>query len=302
MASTYEFVEKNNIRPARVLSGVSVDLELLNNKIIQTLLDLGLTDDEAKVLLFMNKKGEMKASEIAKNVGIARTRLYDILETLQGKGLIVSTVERPAKYRALPLEKAVDFLIESYKRKLYSLEKAKKVIFHDWSSLQEYEVVRNPEPECEENLQFISGQHRIYNKAENIIMDAAKEVIVFVNVRNLAKLSFADITDKLQMLASNGIVVKILTNASLCDKSLLEEIGRCSIREIPPDFNDKAHFIIVDNKEMLLLHLDEEKEPSAMWTNSRSLVDAMSFLFAVGWRSASTLPKTSEKVSCNASL
>jgi sugar-specific transcriptional regulator TrmB len=286
LASTYEFVEKNNIRPARVLSGVSVDLELLNNKIIQTLLDLGLTDDEAKVLLFMSKKGEMKASEIAKNVGIARTRLYDILETLQGKGLIVSTVERPAKYRALPLEKAVDLLIESYKHKLHTLEKTKKVISHDWTSLQEYEVVRNPEPEDEDNLQFISGEHRIYNKAERMIMDAVKQVDVFVNARNLSRISYEEITDKLQLLASNGISVRILTNAGLCEKSLLDEIDRCNIREIPADLNDKTHFIIVDNKELLLLNLDRAKEVSAMWTNSGSLVDAMSFLFGVGWRTA----------------
>jgi sugar-specific transcriptional regulator TrmB len=260
-----------------------------------------LTEDEAKVLLYMNKKGEMKASEIAKNVGIPRTRLYYVLENLHNKGLAISTVLRPAKYRALPLIKAVNFLIDSYKHKLKVLEKAKQVISHDWSSLQEYEVVRNPESEPEDSLQFISGEHTIYNKTTSLVAQAARQVDVFVNVRDLAKISYAEITDKLQSLASNGRSVRILTNASLCDESLLEEVNRCNIREIPPDFNDKSHFIIVDNKEMLLLHLDKEKEPSAMWTSSRSLVDAMSFLFAVGWRSAAAKQQTN-KQTCNISL
>ena len=271
-------------RSDSALSSVSVDLELLTNKIKRTLLDLGLTGDESRVLLFLNKKGEMKVQEIAKNVEIPRTRLYYVLESLQRKGLVVSTIERPAKYKALPLDIAVDFLIESYRHKLYSLEKAKDVITHDWSLLQEYEIVRNPELELVgESLQIISGEDQIYCKAKNLVTQALEEVNVFVNVKNLSKISYADITDKLQLLASNGIAVNILTNVTSCETPLLEEINGCKIREIPPHFNDKVNFIIVDRKELLLLNLDKVGEASALWTNSRSFVDAMSFLFALGW-------------------
>jgi len=269
------------------LSSVSVDLELLNNKIIQTLLDLGLTNDEAKVLLFINKKGERKASEIAKSVEIPRTHLYNVLQSLESMGLVFSTIERPAKYRALQLDKAVDFLIDSYKHKLHSFEKAKEVILHDWSLLQEHEVVRNTEPELvEQNLQIISGEHQIYSKAENLIMQAVKEVNIFANARNLTKISYADITEKLQLLASEGISVKILTNLTSCQTSLLEEINKCEVKEIPPHFNDKLCFVLIDRKELLLMNLGNAKESSVMWTNSRSFVDAMNLLFTMGWHSA----------------
>ena len=227
----------------------------------------------------------MKASEIAKNTEIPRTRLYLVLENLQTKGLVFSTLERPAKFKALPLDRAVDFLIESYKHKLGSLEKAKESISHDWFLLQENEVIRNTTPECEENLQIISGEDQIYSKAKNLVMQAVKEVNVFVNARNLAKISYEDITDKVQLLASNGVTVKVLTNITTVDPSLLKEIDKCKIREIPPNFNDEVHFIIVDNRELLLLNLEESKV-SAMWTDSRSIVDAMSFLFSLGWRAS----------------
>ncbi len=245
-------------------------------------------------MLFMNKKGEMKASEIAKNVGIPRTRLYYVFDNLASKGLISCTVERPAKYKALELESAVDFLIKSYKQKLNLLENARRLIKQDWSLLKQHEVVRNLEQETEDNLEFISGEHRIYSMAEKILNKAVREVAVFMNVRNLSKVSHAEITDKLQELASNGINVKIMTNTTLCDSSLLEEVNLCSIRDIPHDLNDKAHFIIIDNKELLLLNLDKDKDASGTWTDSGPLVDAMSFLFAVGWRSASPCPRKQE--------
>jgi sugar-specific transcriptional regulator TrmB len=271
-----------------------VDLELLNKKITQTLLDLGLTQDEATVMLFMNKKGEMKASEIAKSVGIPRTRLYYVLDDLESKGLLSCTVERPARYSALEMEKAVDFLIKSYKQKLNLLEDARRLVKQDWSLLKQHEVVKNLEPETEDNLQFISGEHRIYSMAGNILKKAVREVTVFMNVRNLSKVSHAEITDKLQELAVNGINVKIMTNTTSCDRSLLEEVNLCSIRDIPHDLNDKAHFIIVDNKELLLLNLDRDKDASGTWTDSGPLVDAMSFLFAVGWRSANLRQRRQE--------
>lgn len=271
------------MRTDRAALSVNVDLELLSNKITRTLLDLGLTDDEARVLLFLNKKGEMKAAEIANSVEIPRTRLYFVLEELQAKGLVFSTIARPAKFKSLPLERAVDFLIDSYRQKLNSLEKAKEVISHDWSLLQEYEVIRNPGLELAESLQIISGEKQIYNKAKSLLMQGAKEVNVFANASNLAKISAADITDKLQLLASYGTAVKVLTNVPSCQISLLEEINRCKIREIPSHFNDKAHFILVDNKELLLLNLGKVREPSAVWSNSGSFVHAMSFLFQLGW-------------------
>jgi len=268
----------------------NVDLEFLNKKITQTLLDLGLTKDEATVMLFMNKKGEMKAAEIAKSVGIPRTRLYYVLDDLERKGLISCTVERPAKYSALEMENAVDFLIKSYKQKLNLLEDARRLVKQDWSLLKQHEVVKNLEQETEGTLQFIAGEHRIYSVAAMMLKKATREVTVFMNVRNLSKVSHAEITDKLQELASNGINVKIMTNTKLCDSSLLEEVNLCSIKDIPHDLNDKAHFIIVDNKELLLLNLDKDKEAAGTYTNSSGLVDAMSFLFAMGWRSSRVCP------------
>jgi len=281
MATTYEMMGRNQIRADSAL----LDLELLNERITQTLLDLGLTEDEAKVLLFLNKKGEMKVQEVAKNVEIPRTHMYNVLQSLQSKGLVVSTIERPAKYKALSLNKAVDVLIESYKHKLRSFEKAKDAISHDWSLLQECEVVSNPELELkpEERFQIISGENAIYSRVKSMITQAAKQVDVFANLRNLAKLSYADVTDKLQELASNGIAVKILTNLA-SSQIPLEEIDRCKVREIPPHFNDKLCFIMVDGKDLLLLNLDRTREASCVWTNSGSFVDAMSLLFTVGWR------------------
>ena len=276
-------MKPNNMGPESTLSNVTVNLEILSNKITRTLLDLGLTGDEAKVMVFLNKKGAMKAADMAKDTGIPRTHLYTVLEGLEKKGLIFSTLERPAKFRALPLERATDFLIDSYKQKLCSMENVKKVISYDWSVLQECEVVKNSEEELVEgNLQTISGEEQIYSKTKSMMKGGVRKVEVYANGNNLARISDTDVTIKLQQMASIGTEVNILTDNPTSKISMMKEKG-FEIRGIPPHFNEKIHFILVDDKELLLFNLDKVGEPSAMWTNSRSLVAAMTFLFQMGW-------------------
>ncbi|MEM3084345.1 MAG: helix-turn-helix domain-containing protein [Nitrososphaerales archaeon] len=278
MASTCDFIERNVLHTKIVKLDVK-DLERINGKIVETLLELGLTSIEAKVLLFINKKGEMGASEIARNLEIPRTQVYKILEGLQGKGLVYSTLARPAKFRAMAFDKALDFLLQSFKHKLNSLERAKESIMHDWSLLQENEVIAAATV-SEEGIQTISGESQINSKVKDLLMRAEKEVVVIANARNLAKFSYDEITDRLQQLASSGVVVKVLTRVQTHQLSLLEEIDRCMIKEIPRGFNETTNFVIADGKELLLLNANKE---SALWTNSRSFVDTMSFLFSMGW-------------------
>ncbi|MEE8132597.1 MAG: helix-turn-helix domain-containing protein, partial [Nitrososphaerales archaeon] len=92
MASTYELMERNPMRTDSIAC-THVDLELLNKEITQTLLDLGLTDEEARTLPCLNKRGEMRALEISRSIEIRRTRLYSVLESLESKGLVFSTLE-----------------------------------------------------------------------------------------------------------------------------------------------------------------------------------------------------------------
>lgn len=54
---------------------------------LETLLEAGLTSNEAKIYLLLVQQGRMKATELAKRSGLHRITIYDTLEQLQRKGL-----------------------------------------------------------------------------------------------------------------------------------------------------------------------------------------------------------------------
>lgn len=77
------------------------------------LLNLGLSEGEAKVYLSLLKLGPSPVSEITKDTGQHRTTVYDFLDHLLEKGLVSSVTKESVKYfKVSPPEKFQDLLKE----------------------------------------------------------------------------------------------------------------------------------------------------------------------------------------------
>ncbi len=74
----------------------------------ETLARFGLLKNEIKVYLYLARAGEKKAGEIAEAIALHRTETYRILRDLEKKGILFSVFEKPLKFTAVPLDKAID--------------------------------------------------------------------------------------------------------------------------------------------------------------------------------------------------
>ena len=89
----------------------------------EMLAKFGLLKNEIKVYLYLARMGEKKAGEIAESISLHRTETYRILRDLEKKGIIFSVFEKPLKFTAVPLDKAIDLLVDVQKLKIKLLEK-----------------------------------------------------------------------------------------------------------------------------------------------------------------------------------
>ncbi|MBN2459467.1 helix-turn-helix domain-containing protein [Candidatus Woesearchaeota archaeon] len=62
------------------------------------LAELGLSKNEAKIYLFLLKKGSTTTGAIIKETNIANSRVYESLNTLISKGLVSYTIEKDGKH------------------------------------------------------------------------------------------------------------------------------------------------------------------------------------------------------------
>jgi len=109
---------------------------LRKKDLIEKLKKYGLTLNEAKILLFLSKKGIATASEITKKTKVARTETYFVLRNLDKKQIVtINLKEKPILYSALSINKALQKLIEWELMRIEKLNKEKNDVIRLWNSL-----------------------------------------------------------------------------------------------------------------------------------------------------------------------
>ena len=78
---------------------------------LQIVMDLGLTLLQAKIFLVLTESQCLKANEISKFSNISRPDVYRNLMKLQKIGLIEKIISKPYKFKTIPVETALELLI-----------------------------------------------------------------------------------------------------------------------------------------------------------------------------------------------
>lgn len=90
--------------------------------------ELGLSNYEIEVYLLLLKVRQAKAKSISNESKVPYGRIYDVLYSLQQKGLISVISSKPKIYEAVEPQKSVANLLERQKNELKKLEEDKKNI------------------------------------------------------------------------------------------------------------------------------------------------------------------------------
>jgi sugar-specific transcriptional regulator TrmB len=94
-----------------------------DSRLIAQLTRLGLTSYEAKAYLALIRRDSYTAAQVARQSGLPRQRIYDVLGSLVQKGLASSRPGSVVKYAATPPELALDRLIEAHRQELSDMER-----------------------------------------------------------------------------------------------------------------------------------------------------------------------------------
>jgi len=102
----------------------------------ERLRDFGLTKNESKIYIFLSKSGPKKAIEISTEEKIPRTETYHLLSNLEIKGIVEPSVEKPTRFTAVVIEKAIESIIRNHETKIGELKILKNDMVELWNSFQ----------------------------------------------------------------------------------------------------------------------------------------------------------------------
>ena len=231
---------------------------------------LGLTEYEAKALDTMFKLQEAQAPSISRHAQIPKTRVYDVLDRLVKKNVLIEIFGRPKKYRVIEPQKALNLLVEERANEIKQLEKETQKVMNELT-------VSRKESSTEKVLK-VKSESDFIKILSHEVGNAKKSVVGFTKMGSNNSLK-----NVLAEAAGKNINVKIL-NTSLLDETELKQLGIAG-----KNFTHDLNAYVIDKKKLILAINDFKKQSPdyhfTVWHN-QEMVELMSGYFDKCWKKA----------------
>jgi len=238
----------------------------------------GLSKNEAKVYVYLAKFGEQKAYKISKSLSLHRTETYKVLRRLEERSLVYRILEKPIQFGAVPIEKALDTLIQVKKQRIDRLGEEKKRILDSWAFIS---VPRRDPEKMDEFIQVLKGKNQIYIKINEIIENAKDEILIAASDENLLQLFYSGTLDDLASKSSR-IKTRLMTDSSLRSSYIVKKLKLDEDEFFCVNFEDLPSFIISNNHFLLFLNNEDgngKNGQRALWSNQKDLIEVLKASF-----------------------
>ncbi|OLS26411.1 MAG: hypothetical protein HeimC3_09610 [Candidatus Heimdallarchaeota archaeon LC_3] len=201
---------------------------LLNDDILSSteLENFGLSNYEAKTYLNMLSMGLNTAKEISNESNIPFGRIYDILSSLENKGLVEKQDSRPKKYLANDPKIVMKNLLTIKNQELQQLTKHASVVEEKLSELY------SSDP-SESIFWSVALEEESILRHNQKILETESEILIYLNMaHSIHILSPDDIKDFLvtiEVIGNRGVIIKLLIGG--IDEEKFLEINKNLISE-----------------------------------------------------------------------
>lgn len=255
-----------------------------DTRITEILKDLGLAAKEQEVYLFLvSRNVPCKGEDLSRSLKMHKGETYRILKSLQSKGIVESTFDRPMVFIAVPFDKVLDSYVETMKEKIFDLKAQKEEIITKCKfSTPEITPV-------EEKFLVIKGRNKIFAKSFQMDHEAKKEILWMST--GLEEMKYDQ-----KMVLKRGVKYRVIFDVSRKDlpkiKHLVTIPSKAGILNAETrylDLGKTATFTVqIQDHEGALIILQPKMDETAtgLWTNSKAIVYLLRILFEKSWRDA----------------
>lgn len=250
----------------------------------QTLLDLGLTEYQAKIYLALVQTGAATASELADRSDVPRTRIYATVEQLHEKGLVKILPEKPIRYRPVPIRDYLQRLIGETQERAAELSDLQET----YAKMFAVREAAAPPP---------GGTFEVYRGRQNVrekmlqMWGGAKKSIEFIGMPHAPPRLLGKLYTVARERKADGVQVRLVfpLKTPHMDKvqSAFSDLEVRFALEVPP-----IDVCTVDGREGILIHRNpDDPDPYegrdvAIWWDEPAILQSRVGLFEAAWRDA----------------
>jgi sugar-specific transcriptional regulator TrmB len=214
---------------------------------------LGFTSYESKAYLTLLKHSNLTGYEVAKYSGIPASKIYEVLNRLQEKEIIMALGTDPKRYVPFPPSEILNRLQAAYQ--------------HSFRFLQEkLEEMYEQDGEDQHYIWNISEHDPVFRKLRELLDQAEKEIFISIWAEELEEL-YPD----LQRLEENGVqIYMVLFGESSHHFGKTYRHGR--EHEIRQERKARRLAIVMDDRITFLANFSDDGLTTAAYTRNKGMV------------------------------
>ncbi len=260
-------------------------MELQSSK-LQVLVDLGLTQVQARLYLALVKFGPSRILAVSKNSNVARPEIYRNFAKLQELGLVEKIIKRPIEYRAIPMEEGLSLLLKTKTRKYQKVRAETRSLLRTAKmEKRETEKLETEEPQF-----VLVPKVKIIDRINDAIENAELSIDAVLSWRRFSRGMVNSFTESIENAMAKKVKIRFIVEIPLKNKAseqlieFFKESSGCQIRCTP--HNPETIFGIYDEKEAFIIIVSKAdlSDSSALWSNSKSLIALASNYFELLWQ------------------
>jgi sugar-specific transcriptional regulator TrmB len=268
---------------------VAQELSLKSEERIETLTGLGLTVDEARIYLALLQTGTATAKQLAENSKIVRPDIYRIIPTLQKKGIIEILITRPTRFQAIPVARALPFLL---KRKTTEQNELKKKTQELLSDLKNNHAEKDPQ-ETDTEFAIIYGEDAIMQRLKEALLKAKIRVCAVTSQKRFSE-AILELAKGYQKALKKGVKIRIAAEKHVTNKAAFKIVQTLSQN---PNFEVRYFsapspeiVTIFDSREayVTMSQVAQLAEASAIWSNNHTFITLAQTYFENKWNNSTS--------------
>lgn len=217
---------------------------------------MGFSDNEAKVYITLLKSGAANGYEVSKLSGVARSKVYVILETLVSKGVLVCSHNGKNNiYKAEPASKIEQMALTDITANL-------KILRAQTDKLSQTQE--------DDQIWHLENYERILLKLQTMIDSAQEEILIQIWSPELNESIIKALRNKEE---NNLDVVTILYDEDQSYAKDLQNVFTHGFEE-RLILENQARWLmcVVDNKEVLYANIPNKRQTTAINTENKSMI------------------------------
>lgn len=257
-----------------------------DEQVFQTLVQLGLSLLEARIYFALCNRQPLTAKEVSRITNVAQPDTYRILNKIRRKGLIEKSIEVPSRFKAVPLDTGIAFLVSRRKIEYDNLMEKSELLIQ---SVKQNPVDEKPLENPESQFSMIPQKELVVKRINEAITRSEKTVDIYLSWKRLVSGLTNVFIQNAERAWERGVHFRIVVENPEGEAAQEEAMKFCNIspfctirflpgkpKTVTGIYDEREVFIIVNPQEGVF-------DSPALWSNNKSLVTAIQEYFELMW-------------------